>query len=147
MNHHDDVIKWKHFPSYWPFAGNSPVTSDFPSRRPVTRSFGVFFDLRLRQQLRTQWRCRWKISPLISKCLVLIEQYLPNVSGPVYSVYRSCKRFICGLSDINQHFSHCSRWFQNVDLLWRHRHMSRPLAIVTDSDRLLDRGVSMDAFL
>ena len=27
--------------------GNSLVTGEFPSRRPVTRSFGVFFDLRL----------------------------------------------------------------------------------------------------
>ena len=28
-------------------AGNSPVTSEFPAQRPVTRSFNVFFDLRL----------------------------------------------------------------------------------------------------
>ena len=28
-------------------AGNSPVTSEFPSQRPVTRSFDVLFDLRL----------------------------------------------------------------------------------------------------
>ena len=28
-------------------AGNSPVTGEFPSQRPVTRSFDVFFDLRL----------------------------------------------------------------------------------------------------
>ena len=28
-------------------AGNSQVTSEFHSQRPVTRSFGVFFDLRL----------------------------------------------------------------------------------------------------
>ena len=27
--------------------GNSPVTGDFPSQRPVTRSYDVFFDLRL----------------------------------------------------------------------------------------------------
>ena len=27
--------------------GNSPVASEFPSQRPVTRSFDVFFDLRL----------------------------------------------------------------------------------------------------
>ena len=27
-------------------AGNSPVTGELPSQRPVTRSFGVFFDLR-----------------------------------------------------------------------------------------------------
>ena len=29
-------------------AGNSPVTGEFPSHRPVTRSFDVFFDLRLK---------------------------------------------------------------------------------------------------
>ena len=28
--------------------GNSPVTGEFPSQRPVTRSFEVFFDLRLK---------------------------------------------------------------------------------------------------
>ena len=33
---HDDVIKWKHFPRYWPF---------------VTWSFDVFFDLRLNQRV------------------------------------------------------------------------------------------------
>ena len=29
--------------------GNSPVTGEFPSQRPVTRSFEVFFDLRLKK--------------------------------------------------------------------------------------------------
>ena len=27
-------------------AGNSPAPGEFPSQRPVTRSFDVFFDLR-----------------------------------------------------------------------------------------------------
>ena len=31
--------------------GNSPVTSEFHAQKPVTRSFDVFFDLRLKQQL------------------------------------------------------------------------------------------------
>ena len=35
-------------------AGNSPVTGDFPAQRPLTRSFGVFFDLRLNKQLSKQ---------------------------------------------------------------------------------------------
>ena len=46
-----NISWWRHqmetFPRYWPFAGNSPVTGEFPSQRPVTRSFDVFFDLRL----------------------------------------------------------------------------------------------------
>ena len=38
-------------------AGNSPVTGEFPAQRPVTRSFDVFFDLRLNKRLSKQsWR-------------------------------------------------------------------------------------------
>ena len=35
-------------------AGNSPFTGEFPSQRSVTRSFGVFFDLRLDKRLSKQ---------------------------------------------------------------------------------------------
>ena len=37
--YHDDVIKWKHFPLLALCEGNSPVTGEFPSQKPVTRSF------------------------------------------------------------------------------------------------------------
>ena len=33
---------------------NSPVTGEFPSQRPVTRSFDVFFDPRLKKRLSKQ---------------------------------------------------------------------------------------------
>ena len=37
-------------------AGNSPVPDEFSTQRPVTRSFDVFFDLRLNKQLsKQQW--------------------------------------------------------------------------------------------
>ena len=40
---HDEVINWKHFACYWPFVrGNSLVTDEFPSQRPVAQSFDVF---------------------------------------------------------------------------------------------------------
>ena len=32
-----------------------PVTGGFPSQRPVTRSFDIFFDLRLSKQPRRRW--------------------------------------------------------------------------------------------
>ena len=35
-------------------AGNSPVPGEFPTQRPVTRSFDVFFDLRLNKLLSKQ---------------------------------------------------------------------------------------------
>ena len=39
-------------------AGNSPVTDEFTPQRPVTRSFGVFFDLRPNKRLSKQ-SCGW----------------------------------------------------------------------------------------
>ena len=37
-----------------PLCGNSPVTGEFPSQRPVMRSFDVFFDLCLNKRLSKQ---------------------------------------------------------------------------------------------
>ena len=44
---HDDVIKWKHFPRYWPFV----------------RGFDVFFDLRPDKRLSKQSRGWWFETP------------------------------------------------------------------------------------
>ena len=61
---HHDVIKWKHFPRYWPFcAGISPVTGEFPSQRPVTRSFDAVFDLHLNKRLSKQSWGWWFETP------------------------------------------------------------------------------------
>ena len=66
-NTHDDIIKWKHFPRYWPFVRGihrSPVkTGEFPAQRPVTRSFDVFFDLHPNKRLCKQWRGWWFETP------------------------------------------------------------------------------------
>ena len=43
--------------------GNAPVTGEFPTQRPATRSFDVFFELRLNQQLSKQSRPRWFETP------------------------------------------------------------------------------------
>ena len=52
---HDDVIEWRHSQRYWPFVWeNSPVTGEFPTQKPLTRSFDVFFDLRLNKRLNMQ---------------------------------------------------------------------------------------------
>ena len=51
----DDV---KHFPRYWPFVrGNSP------KKTPVTRSFDVFFDMRLNNHLSKQSWGWWFETP------------------------------------------------------------------------------------
>ena len=43
--------------------GNSPVTGEFPSQRPVTRSLDVFFDLHLNKWLSKPSRHRWFATP------------------------------------------------------------------------------------
>ena len=42
-----------------PCVGNSLLTGEFPSQRPVTQNFNVFFDLRLDKRLSKQPRYRW----------------------------------------------------------------------------------------
>ena len=44
-------------------AGNSPVSSEFPAQRPVTRSFDVFFDLHLNKRLSKQSWGWWFETP------------------------------------------------------------------------------------
>ena len=45
------------------YAGNSPVPGEFPAQRAVTRSFDVFFDLRLNTRLTKQWWGWWFETP------------------------------------------------------------------------------------
>ena len=58
--------------------GYLPVTGGFPSQRPVTRSFDVFFELRLNKRFSKQLRRRWFETPLRSlrrhcNCYVLLS--------------------------------------------------------------------------
>ena len=64
-NHHDDVGRSVHMmtSSKENFSAllslcprNSPITGEFSSQRPVTRSFDVFFDLRLNKRFSKQNR-------------------------------------------------------------------------------------------
>ena len=55
-------------------ADNSPVTCEFPSQRPVTRSFDVFFDVRLNKQLSKQswgWRFETPMRSFWRHCNVM----------------------------------------------------------------------------
>ena len=66
---HDDVIKWKHFLRYWPLcAGYSPVPGEFPTQRPVTRSFDAFSNLHPNKRLSKQWWFETLSSPLWRHC-------------------------------------------------------------------------------
>ena len=76
----DDVIKWKYFRVTGLCAGNSPVTGEFPAQRPVIRSFAVFFDLHLNQQLSKQWRRRWFETHRGHYDVIVMEQQAPGLA-------------------------------------------------------------------
>ena len=57
-------------------AGNSPVTGEFLAQRPVSRSFDVFFDLRLNRRLSKQswgWWFETLSRPLWRHCNAMID--------------------------------------------------------------------------
>ena len=60
-------------------AGNSPVPGEFPVQRPVTRTFGVFFDLCLNKRLRKRswgWWFESLSRPLWRHCnAIAIDQH------------------------------------------------------------------------
>ena len=74
----DDVIKWKHFPRYWPFVREFIGHRWIPrTQKPVTRSFDIFFDLRLNKRfIKQSWgwwfgtpsRPLWRHSNVGSTC-------------------------------------------------------------------------------
>ena len=65
--------------------GNSPVTGEFPTQRPVTQSFDVFYDLRLNKWLSKQWWGWWFVTPSYS-----VES--PSMVDPQWNIwYRGSK--------------------------------------------------------
>ena len=70
-------------------AGNSPVPGEFPTQRPVTRNFDVYFDLRPNKRLskqlwgwwfETQSRSLWRHRNVYGTlCLTIGDNAIPNL--------------------------------------------------------------------
>ena len=60
---HDEVMKWKYFPRYWPLCGEFAGPLWIPAHRPVTQSFNAFLDLCLNKRLSKQSRGWWFETP------------------------------------------------------------------------------------
>ena len=74
-------------------AGNSPVTGEFPSQRPVTRRFDVFFDPRLNRRLSKQSWGWWFETPSCSlwrHCSADICCYIPYCSDKETRLHQVC---------------------------------------------------------
>ena len=70
-------------------AGNSPVTGEFPTQRPVTRSYDVYFDLHLNKRLSKQswgWWVETQSRSLWRHCNVKSRPPPPVIVGSGCSV-------------------------------------------------------------
>ena len=93
-------------------AGNSPVTGEFLSQRPVTRSVAVFFDLYLNKRLTKQSWCQWFEAPSCP----LLRHCNENISeGAAHFIDGHCK------FDAIYLLTNAVKWcisIQNVAYVW-----------------------------
>ena len=69
--------------------GNSPVTGEFLAQRPVTRSFDVFFDLRLIDDLRRH-RANYDVTVVLCLVLIVVRSWhnlTQNISSSQMEIY------------------------------------------------------------
>ena len=87
-------------------AGNSPITGEFPAKRPVTPSFDVFCDLRLNKRLSKQswgWWFDTPSRPLWRHCNDVTIGHTESLKEPCayfvrYAVYRNHPCITCAQS-------------------------------------------------
>ena len=114
-------------------AGNSPVAGEFPAQRPVTRSFDVFFDLRLNKCLSKQLWGWW-------------------FETPSWSLWRHCngrlkiERPRCSTHNRIQHISKYARTRENITFVLIHQSPNLVLFcayIVMAQDRQTQYSIHM----
>ena len=95
--------------------GNPSVTGGFPSQRPVTRSFDVFFDLLLNKRLRKHSRRqRLRTTPWSLWRHCNVKSYLNvHIFWPIHCCYWLFNDSLCHL------LFHCSHFINNRKNLYR----------------------------
>ena len=124
--------------------GEFTCPSEFPTQRPVTRSFDVFFDLPLNKRLRKQswaWWFETLSHPLWRHCKVDIGHYLNNGDWSSISPQRNGKHLANDISTsfLPLHF-HIYIWkftevYSKVQLTGS-LHRNRPQEITWSNDEL-----------
>ena len=105
-------------------AGNSPVTGEFPAQRQVTRSFDVFFVLRLNKRLSKRSWCWWfetPSRPLWCHCNVgIAEPMIPDSSTASKKIFDITLNMLC-VGATRSHFGFES----HIQLYVTHDRMTR----------------------
>ena len=103
-------------------AGNSPVPGKFPTQRPVTRSFDVYFDLRPNKRLSKQWWGWWfetQSCPLWRHRIDLISEHnAVHDNVPTGTTIPSCA-LICVYMWNRQAHDSAIAWLHLCERTWR----------------------------
>ena len=99
-------------------AGNSPVTGEFPTQRPVTRSFDVYFDLRPNERLSKQWWGWW--FETLSRSLWRHRNVCVSKQHIVLGILdlNNVVLWICSITMLNVHLCYVKTRY--TALQWRH---------------------------
>ena len=92
---HDGVIKWKHFPRYWPFVRGI-------HRSPAMRRFDVFFDLHLNKRFCKQswgWWFETLSHPLWRHCNAIPPLFHPKLWRIIAKLFKTMESFLTGYGD------------------------------------------------
>ena len=116
-----------------PFAGYSPVTGEFPSIRPVTWRFDIFFDLRLTNQFGDLRRpdTHYDVTVMHSKYWVSHVKLVHTVNSIYFGERISCSyaeprhrhTFITIFNKITTNVVSCVHYFFLLTVAWWH-HMA-----------------------
>ena len=82
-------------------AGNSPVSGEFPTQRPVRRSFDVFFDPHLNKRLSKQWWGWWFETQIIYYDVIVMGSFRHYTAGD--HIWKSSFDLVVGQWDLFLH--------------------------------------------
>ena len=107
VSSHYDIIKWKHFRVTVSLCGE--FTGEFPSQRPVTRSFDVFLDLRPNKRLSEQSQGWWFETP---SCPLWRHCNERKMSPTIWLLDGGCTNF--HYRGFDQWWDHLGQWNESL---------------------------------
>ena len=138
-------------------AGNSPVPGEFPTQRPVTRSFDVYFDLRpnkrpskqswgwwFQTQSRPLWRHRNGIWDYYKSQMLLCMLHVVNLR--LNNAVSMWHKYKCHFSLFHIYTVHLNWLWSVLSSLWLIRRLSFRDNIIVKTIRILVRYTRMHNF-
>ena len=120
------MISWRYF-SWWRhqmeiisalltfWVENSPVTGEFPTQRPATQNFDVFFDLHLNKRSSRQSSRRWFETPSCCKSMVIYLHAYLYIRIYIFYIFFTLIQYRSSVSSPHYEYPHSPTKTHTVD--------------------------------